>query len=205
MFVEGFNIPTLSIDYAQLLASIPVSFNGYPLGELGAASGATTQSLPVPENLIGFTNEVQIGGAAHSGFFLSGLTFDTGDIGTDPVRAVPEPPTLLLLGLGFAALLSRMRVCSRAQQSKNCATQVCSNHLRHRNLNSGLFREWCWEICAESSALAQGLVGHPRTSRRRCHRTRSGSRTEHFAPRQPVPLHARPIDAMPVTDGRVTA
>jgi uncharacterized protein YukE len=99
MQFEPENIPTLTVEYTDLRAPVPLEFNGTLLGHLDPS--LTELTFDIPENIIGLSNSVRILNTTSFEFTLLSKDFTTGAIGL----VIPEPSTFVLFVVGAFFLL----------------------------------------------------------------------------------------------------
>lgn len=100
MQFEPENIPSLTVEYMDLTAPVPVEFNGTLLGHLDPS--LTELTFDVPEDIIGLSNSIRIFNTTSSDFTLISKDFTTGAISL----VIPEPSTFALFTLGTFLLFS---------------------------------------------------------------------------------------------------
>jgi hypothetical protein len=94
------SLPELTVSYSALTAPSPVDFNGTQLGLLNP--GLSSITFDVPKGLIGLDNTVTILNNGDTDFTINMKNFTTGPVGT---IMIPEPPTLVMTGLGIGLVL----------------------------------------------------------------------------------------------------
>jgi len=94
------SLPELTVSYSGLTAPSPVEFNGMQLGLL--CPGLSDETFDIPKGLIGLDNTVNIFNNGDTDFTINLKNFTTGPVAT---IAIPEPPTLLMTGLGIGVVL----------------------------------------------------------------------------------------------------
>lgn len=104
------NTPLVTVEYGSISTPLKVLLNDYELGYLDP--NFAYMDFPVPEDILGLTNSVQIYNTMDFLFTLNAKSFLTGDISSMLPAIVSEPSTLQLFFITFLALLINSRISS---------------------------------------------------------------------------------------------